>query len=166
MTRHAIIVSPDEELVGILSRGLAGAGVCSAPTALGYYPDINEIREAMDKVSAVTPLAAGVLRDRVGNLTSENALRITMMGMLARTEKKRITYGAGIERLCELILHAADVLGAFPNSPSERRVRIDWPNPIPVSEHDMLRNAQLKRDLGVSQAQVLAELGYDECPAE
>src|SRR5690606_6988541 len=68
---------------------------------------IIEIREAMDKISGVTPLAAGVLRDKIGNLTSENALRITMLGLLARTLKKRIAYGNGIEQLCDLVLHGA-----------------------------------------------------------
>jgi pilus assembly protein CpaE len=48
MTQQAIIVSPDEGLVGILSRGLAVAGVCSQPSALGYYPEISELREMID----------------------------------------------------------------------------------------------------------------------
>ena len=123
---------------------------------------INEIREAMDKTSAVTPVAAGMLRDRVGNLTSENALRITLMGLKARTEKKRITYGRGIERICEMLLHAADVHGLLPNDPAERHVRLDWPDPLPESESQRLDSAQQKLELGVSRKQVLAELGYDE----
>src|SRR5690606_30412580 len=90
---------------------------------------IREIREALDKTSAVTPGAAGLLQGKVGNLTSENALRITMLGLLARTEKKRVTYGAALQRLCELLLHAADVLGVLATAPDERRVRIDWPSP-------------------------------------
>jgi hypothetical protein len=126
---------------------------------------ITEIREAMDKASTVTPLAAGVIRDRVGNLTSENALRVTMLGMLARTEKKRVTYGQGIERMCELILHAADVLGVLPNDPAERRIRLDWPSPLPENLTQRLGDAKLKVELGVSRKQVLAELGYDDCPA-
>lgn len=121
---------------------------------------ISEIREALDKSSGVPPVAAGLLRDRVGNLTSENALRIVMMGLLAKTEKKRVTYGAGLQRLCELILHAADVHGLLPNRPEERRVRIDWPNPLPDSEAQRLRNAQRKLEIGVPREQVLAELGY------
>ena len=127
---------------------------------------INEIREAMDKISAIIPLAAGVIRDRVGNLTSENALRVTMIGMLSRTQKKRMAYGAGIEQICELILHAADVLGVLPNTPDERNIRIDWPSPIPESESDKLRDAKVKLDLGVSTAQVLAELGYGQCSTQ
>lgn len=125
---------------------------------------IMEIREAMDKASGVTPLAAGMIRDRVGNLTSENALRVVLMGMLSRTEKKRVTYGGGIERICELVLHAADTLGVLRSEPHERRVRIDWPSPLPASESQRLQDALVKKQLGVRPAQILAELGYDDCP--
>lgn len=124
---------------------------------------IREIREAMDKTSSVTPVAAGLLGGKIGNLTSENALRVTMLGLLAKTEKKRITYGAGIARLCELILHAADVTGVLRNDPRDRRVRLDWPSPLPQSEGERLRDAQLKLELGVPRHQVLTELGYAEC---
>jgi len=56
---------------------------------------IAEIREAMDKASGVTPLVAGVLRSKLGNLTSAVALRLTLMGMLSKTERKKFTYGEG-----------------------------------------------------------------------
>lgn len=124
---------------------------------------INEIREAMDKTSSVTPLAAGVLRNKVGHLTSENALRIVLMGLLAKTERKRVAYGAGIERLCELILHAADVTGILPNAPEDRGVRLDWSSPLPESQSQRLRDAKLKLELGVPSRQVLTELGYGDC---
>ncbi len=127
---------------------------------------IAQIREAMDKTSAVTPLAAGLLSGRVGNLTSENALRITLMGLLSRTEKKRVTYGAGIAKLCELILHAADVYGTLPNKPHERTVRLDWPSPLPENQGQRLREAKMKIDLGVPQDRVLTELGYGDCLPE
>jgi hypothetical protein len=123
---------------------------------------INEVREAMDKTSAVPPVAAGLVRDKVGNLTSENALRVTLMGLLARTQKKRVTYGQGIQRICALLLHAADVHGIFPNRPSERQVRLDWPDPLPESETARLQNARRKLELGVPRKQVLTELGYPE----
>jgi hypothetical protein len=124
---------------------------------------INEIREALDKTSGVTPLAAGVLRNKVGHLTSENALRIVLMGLLAKTQRKRVAYGAGIERMCELILHAADVLGILPNRPEDRQVRLEWPSALPESQSQRLREAQLKLDLGVPARQVLTELGYGDC---
>jgi hypothetical protein len=124
---------------------------------------IAELREAMDKASSVSPLAAGILRAKVGNLTSENALRIVLMGLLAKNEKKRITYGIGIARLCELILHAADVCGVLPNRPQERGIRLDWPSPLPQDQSQRLRDAKLKLELGVPQRQVLTELGYADC---
>lgn len=121
---------------------------------------INEIRDALDKTSGVTPIAAGLLRNKVGNLTSENALRIVLLGLLAKTERKRVNYGAGIERMCELVLHAADVLGVLETRPEERAVRIDWPSPLPENESERLRDAKLKLELGIPARQVLTELGY------
>lgn len=121
---------------------------------------INEIREAMDKTSGVTAVAAGLLRDKVGNLTSENALRIVMMGLLAKTEKKRITYGKGIEQVAALILHTLDVLGIYPTHEMDRRIKLHWPSPLPEDQSQRLRDAELKLKLGVPQGQVLAELGY------
>lgn len=124
---------------------------------------IREIREAMDKTSAVSGVAAGLIGGKVGNLTSENALRVTLMGLLAKTEKKRITYGTGIQRVCEMLLHAADVLGVLPNTPQERRIRLDWPSPMPEDTAQRLREAQLKLAIGVPRKQVLTEMGYGEC---
>ena len=122
---------------------------------------IAEIREAMDKTSSVTAVAAGLLRGKVGNLSSENALRVTLMGLLARTEKKRITYGRGIEQLCGLILHALDVAGVLPTTPNQRRVRLHWPSPLPEDTSQRLKDAEIKLRLGVPREVVLAELGYE-----
>jgi hypothetical protein len=121
---------------------------------------IREVREALDKASGISPLITGQLRDRLGNLSSENALRIVTMGLIARTDKKRFTYGEGIRRLMRLALHAADVTGLFPNTPEERQLHLDWPDPMPLGESDRLRNAERKLELGVPRRRVLAELGY------
>lgn len=123
---------------------------------------IDEIRQAMDKTSGVTPVAAGILRNRIGNLSSGNALRVTLMGLLAKTQRKRVTYGRGIEQLCELVLHTLDVTGVIRTTPEERRVKLHWPSPLPENELEQLQIAQMKSDLGVPQATVLAELGYGD----
>ena len=121
---------------------------------------IEQIRAAMDKASGVTAVAAGLVEGQVGNLTSGAALRVVMMGLLAKTKKKRVTYGAGIEQLCELVLHAADVHGVFASAADERAVTVDWPDPLPDSEMERLRQARLKVELGVDRERVLRELGY------
>lgn len=121
---------------------------------------IDEIREAMDKTSGVPPLAAGVVRAKIGNLTSENALRVTLMGLLSKTARKRVSYGRGIAEASRLVLAALDQAGVFKTEPSQRRVRVDWPDPLPRNEHELLDAAQKKLDLGVSRERVLSELGY------
>jgi hypothetical protein len=121
---------------------------------------IDEIREAMDKASAVPPLASGVVRAKIGNLSSENALRITLLGLMSKTSRKRITYGRGIVRASQLVLEALDRMGVLHTGAAERGLRIDWIDPIPRDEQLALLAAQKKVDLGVPRDRVLSELGY------
>ena len=123
---------------------------------------IEELREALDKASGVTPAAAGHIKARVGNLTSENALRISLMGTIAKVKRKRITYGAGIQRLCELILHALDVHGIYRTSPRDRRVEVAWTDPIATDETRRITDALAKAELGVPGHILRAELGYPD----
>ena len=95
---------------------------------------IAELRVAIDKTSGVSPVAAGAIRDKIGNLTSAAALRITLTALLTRTERKRTTYGPAIAQLCELSLAWLDVAGAFRTTPDERRVEIQWPDPLPLRD--------------------------------
>ncbi|MFG0251873.1 MAG: phage portal protein, partial [Phycisphaerales bacterium JB038] len=135
----------------------AFGGDASSPSEESH---IREIREAMDKTSAVSPLAAGLLRAKVGNLSSENALQITLMGLLTKTERKRITYGRGLAELAELILQVLDHAGVLHTKPGDRRVQVVWPSPLPEDASRRLEDARLKVELGVPRQQVLAELGY------
>jgi hypothetical protein len=121
---------------------------------------IADIREAMDKSSGVTPIAAGAIKGRIGRLTSAAALRVTMQSLLARTEKKRTTYGAAIARICELALAWLDVAGLFPTTSQERRVELSWPSPLPENRIERLQEARAKLGVGVSAEVVLRELGY------
>ena len=121
---------------------------------------IEELREAMDKASSVTPVAAGVLRARLGSLSSENALRITLLGALSKTARRHVTYGRGLEELCGLILRALDAAGAYRTREEERGVRVRWPDPVPRDETARLEAARLKMELGVDRETALGELGY------
>jgi hypothetical protein len=121
---------------------------------------ISDLREALDKASGVTPIAAGAIKNRIGRLTSAAALRVTLLALLSKTDKKRTLYGAGIERVCELALKWLDVAGVFPNAPEERRVELSWPSPLPENEMEKLQEAEVKVRLGVEPAVVLRELGY------
>jgi len=121
---------------------------------------IADLREAMDKASSVSPIAAGVIKNRIGRLTSAAALRVTLISLIARTEKKRTTYGLGLQRMIELSLAWLDRAGVFPTGVSERRVELHWPSPLPDNKVEKLQEAELKMRLGVPKEVVLRELGY------
>jgi len=122
---------------------------------------IDQVRQAMDKVSGVSPLAAGLIRGNVGNLTSAAALKVVLSGLLSSTAKKRLTFGAGMQRIAELALSWLNLTGLLPTRPEDRHVEVHWPDPLPVDEAEQLRNAQIKLQLGLGSDRVLAELGYD-----
>lgn len=121
---------------------------------------ILEIREAMDKTSGVPPLASGVVRAKIGNLSSANALRITLMGVLSKTARKRVTYGRGLREMSRLILTALDSAGILRTDPRDRGITLIWPDPLPEDLGEQAAAARTKRDLGVPTDRVLAELGY------
>ncbi|MFN4241806.1 MAG: phage portal protein [Tepidisphaerales bacterium] len=121
---------------------------------------IADIREAMDKASGVPPVAAGLIRDRVGQLSSAAALRVTLQALLAKTDRKRATYGRGIAELGELILLHLHASGQLPSRPEERVLRLSWPSPLPESGAERLHEAELKLKLGIPPETVRRELGY------
>ncbi|RQW00437.1 phage portal protein, partial [bacterium] len=128
--------------------------------APGEDKHIAEIREAMDKVSGVTPVVAGVLKNKLGNLTSGVALKMTFMGMLAKTVRKQHTYGEGIKEIGRMVLRLLDVCGVYPTEEQDRELKVIFPNPLPTDEMDRLEEARIKIELGVPREKVLQELGY------
>jgi hypothetical protein len=138
---------------------IAFGGDASSPSEQTH---IEQVREALDKVSGVPPLASGVVRARIGNLSSATALRVTLMGLIAKTMRKRVTYGRGISEISRMVLDTLDAAGVFETSPDERGVRLEWPDPVPVDVRDRVFEARAKADLGVPEDRVLAELGEGE----
>jgi hypothetical protein len=122
---------------------------------------IAEIRESMDKVSGVTPVVAGVLKDKIGNLTSAVALRLTLMGMLSKNERKRFTYSEGLKRICRMVLSILDTADIYATDRADREVDILFPSPLPENMTEKLNEAKIKKELGVPTEQVLRELGYE-----
>jgi hypothetical protein len=122
---------------------------------------IAEIREAMDKVSSVTPMVAGVLKNKLGNLTSAVALKLTLMGMLSKNERKKFTYSEGLKKICRMVLGILDSANIFKTSIADREIDLVFPSPLPENMTEKLQEAQMKKELGVSTEQVLRELGYE-----
>ncbi len=122
---------------------------------------IAEIRSAIDKTSGVTPVAAGLIEGKVGNLSSAAALRITLAGLVSRTTRKRLTFTEGLQNVARLVLAWLDRTGVFPTDPEDRHIDVHWPSILPADEGEQLRTAHMKKILGVPEDRVLAELGYD-----
>ena len=121
---------------------------------------IREIREALDKISGIPPLASGVVQAKIGNLSSANALRITLMAVLSKTARKRITYGNGITRLCELILRVMHHAGVLLTREDDREFDLVWRDPLPEDSREVMQAAEAKARLGVPLEEILRELGY------
>jgi len=122
---------------------------------------IAEIREAMDKASGVTPVVAGVLKNKLGNLTSAVALRLTFMGMLSKTERKRFTYSEGLKKIAQMVLDILDKTNIYKIGGADREIDIIFPSPLPENMMEKLKEAQIKKELGVPTEQLLRELGYE-----
>jgi hypothetical protein len=122
---------------------------------------IAEVREAMDKASGVTPVVAGVLKNKLGNLTSAVALRLTFMGMLSKTERKKFTYREGLKKIAQMVLDILDKANIYKTDGMDREVDIIFPSPLPENMMEKLKEAQIKKELGVATEQVLRELGYE-----
>lgn len=121
---------------------------------------IDQIREAMDKTSSVTPIVAGVIGGKIGNLTSAVALKLMLMGMLSKTDRKRFTYGEGLKKICSMVLEILDRAGIYKTSPAERTMDVIFPSALPENMMEKLQEAQIKKELGVPGEQILRELGY------
>lgn len=135
----------------------AFGGDASSPSEESH---IREVREALDKISGIPPLASGVVQAKIGNLSSANALRITLMAALSKTARKRITYGNGITRMCQLILTALHHAGVLLTHEHDRRTRIAWQDPLPEDTRELMQAAEAKARLGVPRQRILEELGY------
>jgi len=110
-------------------EAFGGDGACPSENL-----HIAEVREAMDKVSGVTPVVAGVLKNKLGNLTSGVALKMTYMGMLTKTARKQLTYGQGLKAIVRMALTVLDKAGVYATEPEEREVEVVFPNPLPTEE--------------------------------
>ncbi len=144
--------NPDAEITSF-------GGDASSPSEEAH---IGEIREAMDKISGVPPVAGGNVQAKLGNLSSANALRITLMSLIAKTQRKRIGYGRGIEQVSKMVLEMLDASGVFKTKASDRGVRVVWGALPVIDDEELLKAGQAKLDLGVEAEVVLEELGFGD----
>jgi Phage portal protein, SPP1 Gp6-like len=150
-----VVWSTDNPDAAIESFG----GDASSPSEESH---IGEIREAMDKISGVPPVAGGIVRAKLGNLSSANALRITLMSLIAKTMRKRVGYGRGIERASVMVLDALDAAGVLSTDVRDRGVKVVWGALPVIDEETVVKAGRAKIDLGVDEQTVIDELGFGQ----
>ena len=123
---------------------------------------ISVWRRCTAEISGVSPVAAGLLRGKLGNLTSAVALRLTLIALLARTERRRATLSTVLAELVRMVLTLLDRAGVAASAPEDRGIAVSWPAAVPESDLDKFQEAQAKVALGVPRQIVLEELGYGE----
>ena len=121
---------------------------------------IGEIRQALDKISGVPPVASGVVEARIGNLTSANALRVTMVGLISKTNRKRVTYGRGLIGISSMVIDAALRSGLIEAGLGDRQMKLEWPDPLPIDDQELAASARIRRELGVPADRVAEQLGF------
>jgi len=60
-----------------------------------------------------------------------------------------------------MVLAMLDRANIYKTSEADREVDIIFPSPLPENVMEKLKEAQIKKELGVPTEQVLRELGYD-----
>jgi len=101
------------------------------------------------------------LKNKLGNLTSAVALKLTLMGMLSKTERKRFTYSEGLKKICRIVLTILDKANIYKTDNIDKDVDVIFASPLPENVMEKLQEAQVKKELGVPAEQVLRELGYE-----
>jgi hypothetical protein len=90
------------------------------------------------------------------------ALKVTLIALLARTERKRGNLALTLQAVCRRVLEVLDAAGILATAAEDRGVEIHWPSAIPENTAEKLDEAKMKLDLGVPRGVVLAELGYED----
>ena len=86
--------------------------------------------------------------------------------MFCKNERKRHTYSEGIKRICRMVLSILDTANIYKTDEVDRDVDVVFSSPLPENVMEKLKEAQIKRELGVSAEQVLKELGYETTEQE
>lgn len=124
-------------------------------TAPAVKEDLERIREAISEISETPQVALGKVSTGLGRI-SGIALAIMFAPLLAKTNRKRNSFGPGIQRAMWMALRAEGHDLAIED------VEIVWPDPLPADEQDLVTLLTGKLALGVSKEQAQRELGYSQ----
>ncbi|HLM54736.1 MAG TPA: phage portal protein [Pyrinomonadaceae bacterium] len=109
------------------------------------------LREGLAEMTGVPEVASGKV-ENIGQL-SGLALRILYGPLISKTKKKQLRYGRMIKECVQALLVIGNIKG--------KKVKLNWPDPLPGDQKEKVEVAEGKKRLGVSEATLQKELGYD-----
>jgi hypothetical protein len=112
------------------------------------------LRSDMDEQSHVPGVATGRIKDLPRGNLSGIALELLFMPIIKKTDKKRCTYGG-------TIIDVSKALLALNHMNPDINITLAWQNPLPSDDLQALQAAVLKKQLGISDATIQREIGYD-----
>lgn len=162
-----------------IARGVNAERVVTSPDDITFLPTMESdifnlemksdlssslsfasvLRTDMDEQSRVPAVALGRLQDMPRGDVSGIALQLMFQPLLEKTTLKRRNYGSLIRDVSRAILV---VMGKISIEEYEDYpIGLHWPELLPVDKLKLAQTSTVLKQLGVSQATLLQELGYN-----
>lgn len=120
---------------------------------------IANIRSDMDEQSRVPGVALGRLESLPRGNISGVALQLLFQPLIEKTVQKQRLYGCLIREVTRAALVVAGKISL--QEYQSYKVRLHWQNLLPVDDLAAAQTAMLLQQVGVSQATLLAQLGFN-----
>jgi hypothetical protein len=121
------------------------------PNALKFA---NSLRGDIDEQSSVPGVATGRLEALPRGAIAGIAIQLLFMPLLKKTDKKRCLYG-------KLIIDVSKALLVLNRMSGDIEITLPWQNPLPTDDLATAQAAVAKKGLGISDATLQREMGYD-----
>lgn len=119
----------------------------------------DDIRADMDEQSRVPAVALGRLANLPRGNISGVALQLLFQPLIEKTVQKQRLYGCGVRAISRAALVLAGKLSV--EEYEDYPVDLHWQNLLPVDDLAAAQTAVLLKQVGVSDATIQSELGYD-----
>lgn len=125
-------------------------------SAPGIEEHMNRVRETLSELSETPQIAFSKVDSGVSNVSGV-ALKILYGPLLAKTERKRQSWGPSLEKIMKMALIAEGFTDI-----KQDDIYIEWLSPLPENPVEDWSVATSQQNAGVSQSQTLKERGYTE----
>lgn len=112
------------------------------------------LRSDIDEQSAIPGVATGRISELPRGTMSGVAIELLFMPTIKKTDKKRCLYG-------ELIIDVSKALLILNGMSPDIDLTLAWQSPLPADDLQALQAAVIKKQIGISDATIQRELGYN-----